>query len=243
MLCICLCGALLYSNGYPVARFGLSQPTNALIMGMCVSAVTLAIIRSPFGRRSGAHFNPAITLTYLWLGRVHRWDALFYVAAQFSGALVGVLGARQILGRSLSAHPVHYVVTLPGSYGSAIAFIAEFLLSALLMGVVLLATNHRTLARFSPLLVASITLFYFAICSSISGFSVNPARTFSSAVFAWIWSGIWIYFIAPCLGMLTAAGVYIRVFGQRRVYCAKVFHDLYSPCPFPCRFAQLGHER
>ena len=243
MFCICLFGTILYSNASPMARFALSRPENAAIMGMGVAGTTLLIVRSPFGRRSGAHFNPAISLTYLWLGRMHRWDALSYVAAQFSGALCGVFIARQILGLSLSSDPVHYVVTVPGSYGRGAAFIAEFLLSALLMGVVLFATNHRTLARFSPLLVAAVTVFYFAICSSISGFSVNPARTFSSAIFAWIWWGIWIYFIAPCLGMLAAAGIYIRTFGPSRVYCAKVFHDLHSTCPFPCRFAHLEHER
>ena len=239
MFCICLFGTILYSNASPMTRFALSRPESAAIMGMGVAGTTLLIIRSPFGRRSGAHFNPAVSLTYLWLGRMHRWDALYYVAVQFSGALCGVFIARQILGLSLSSDPVHYVVTVPGSYGRGVAFIAEFLLSALLMGVVLFATNHRTLARLSPLLVAAVTVFYFAICSSISGFSVNPARTFSSAIFAWIWRGIWIYFIAPCLGMLAAAGIYIRTFGPSRVYCAKVFHDLHSTCPFPCRFAQL----
>jgi aquaporin Z len=243
MLCICLFGTFLYSDTSPMARFALSQFENAVIMGVCVAATTLLIIRSPFGRRSGAHFNPAITLTYLWLGRIHRWDALSYVAAQFSGAIAGVFVARQILGFSLSSEPVHYVVTVPGSYGNATAFIAEFLLSALLIGVVLFATNHRALARFSPFLVAAVTVFYFAICSSISGFSVNPARSFSSAMFAWVWWGIWIYFVAPCLGMLAAAALYIRTFGPSRVYCAKVFHDLRSTCPFPCRFAQLEHER
>jgi aquaporin Z len=91
--------------------------------------------------------------------------------------------------------------------------------------------------------VAAVTVFYFAICSSISGFSVNPARSFSSAMFAWVWWGIWIYFVAPCLGMLAAAALYVRTFGPSRVYCAKVFHDLRSTCPFPCRFAQLEHER
>ena len=58
----------------------------ALLMGIAVAATTFLIIRSPFGRRSGAHFNPAITLTYWWLGRIHGRDATFYVVAQFAGA-------------------------------------------------------------------------------------------------------------------------------------------------------------
>jgi aquaporin Z len=134
---------------------------------------------------------------------------------------------------------VHYVVTVPGEYGSAIAFVAEFLLSAVLMGIVLFATNHRSLVRFNPLLVALITVFYYGLCWSISGFSVNPARSFSSAFFAWIWQGIWIYFAAPSLGMLAAAVIYLRSMGPTSVYCAKLFHDLSSICPFPCRFEEL----
>jgi aquaporin Z len=110
------------------------------------------------------------------------------------------------------------------------------------MGVVLFATNHRRLVRFSPLLVALITVFYYLLGPSISGFSVNPARTFSSAFFAWMWQGIWIYFAGPCLGMVAAAAFYVRSFGSRRVYCAKVFHDLETPCPFPCRFGELFEE-
>ena len=199
MLCICLFGTLFYSNASPLEPVGFTRFDRAVLMGTCVAVTTFLIIRSPFGRRSGAHFNPAITVAYLWLKRIHPWDAACYVGAQFSGALAGVFVARQILGLQLSAEPVQYVVTVPGKYGSTTAFLAEFLLAGLLMGVVLFAANHRGLARFSPFLVASVTVFYYAICSSIAGFSVNPARSFSSAFFASIWWGIWIYFIAPCL--------------------------------------------
>ena len=186
MFCTCLCGALLYSRESPLRSLSLSSTGSSVLMGVGVAVATFLIIRSPFGRRSGAHVNPAITLAYLWLGRVHRWDAICYVLAQFAGGLAGVFLAYQLLGHHLSAPPVRYVVTLPGNYGNAIAFLAEFLLSALLMGVVLFATNHRRLAQFSPLFVALIIIGGYVLGPSISGFSVNPARSFSSAFFAWI---------------------------------------------------------
>jgi aquaporin Z len=208
-------------------------------MGGIVAASTYLIIRSPFGRRSGAHLNPAITLAYLWLDRIHRWDALSYVVAQFLGGLSGVFLAYQMLGHHLSAPPVHYVVTVPGGYGRAVAFLAEFLLSASIMGIILFATNHRQLARFSPLLIATATVFYYVLCASISGFSVNPARSFSSAFLASIWQGIWIYLTAPSLGMFAAAVIYLRTMGPTSVYCAKLFHDQSSICPFPCHFEEL----
>jgi aquaporin Z len=239
MICICLAGAFVYSEESPLRHLSLSLTAKSFLMGGIVAVSTFLIIRSPFGRRTGAHLNPAVTLAYLWLDRIHRWDALSYVITQFAGGLLGVFLACQILGRHLSARPVQYVVTLPGEYGSAVAFVAEFFLSALLMGIVLFATNHRNLARFNPVLVALITVFYYVLGPSISGFSVNPARSFSTAFFAWIWHGIWIYFAAPSLGMLAAAAIYLRSMGPTSVYCAKLFHDLSSICPFPCRFHQL----
>lgn len=236
MLCICGAGTLFYSRNSPLANIGLSWITRSALMGVTVAGATFVIIRSPFGRRSGAHFNPAITVAYFWLRRIHRWDALSYVVAQFTGGIVGVFLAHQLLGTSLSDSPVRYVVTIPGCNGVLIAFVAELLTSFVLMEVVLVATNHARLAKFSPLFVAAVTVFYYVFSSSISGYSVNPARSFSSALFAHIWHGIWIYFIAPSLGMLVAAALYKRVAGSDRIYCAKVFHDLRSTCPFNCRF-------
>jgi aquaporin Z len=239
MLCICGAGTLFYGRNSPLANIGLSWITRSALMGVMVASATFVIIRSPFGRRSGAHFNPALTVAYFWLRRIHRWDALSYVAAQFTGGIVGVFLAHQLLGTNLSDFPVRYVVTIPGRNGILIAFVAELLTSFVLMEVVLVATNHLRLARFSPLLVAFMTVFYYVFSTSISGYSVNPARSFSSALFAHIWHGIWIYFIAPGLGMLAAAALYKKVAGCDRIYCAKVFHDLQSTCPFNCRFHEL----
>jgi aquaporin Z len=114
-----------------------------------------------------------------------------------SRAVLGVAVAHEILGVHLSSAPVRYLVTTPGTYGRLTAFIAEFVLSGLLMGIVLYASNHRLLVRFSPILVALLTVSYYAFCSSISGFSVNPARTFSSALFAWIWQASGFIFRHP----------------------------------------------
>jgi aquaporin Z len=239
MLCICGAGVLFYGGNSPVANLGLSWITRSALMGLTVASATFMIIRSPFGRRSGAHFNPALTLAYFSLGRIHRWDALGYVAAQFTGGVVGVFCAYQILGTRLSDFPVRFAVTLPGHNGSIFAFFAELITSFVLMEVVLVSSNHPVLAKYSPLLVASVTVFYYVFSTSITGYSVNPARSLSSALFAHIWQGIWIYLIAPSLGMIAAGALYKRIAGPDRIYCAKVFHDLQSTCPFNCRFREL----
>jgi aquaporin Z len=242
MFCICLFGALIYGRASPLEPLALSSTVKSFLMGIAIAISTFLIIRSPFGRRTGAHFNPAISLAYFYLGRIHRWDTLYYVASQFTGALAGVFVAHQVLGQHLSSPPVYFVITIPGEYGNSVAFLAEFALSGLLMGVVLFTTNRRRLVGFSPVMVALVTVFYYGLCSSLSGFSVNPARSFSSAIFAWIWRGIWVYFAAPVLGMLAAAHLYIRIEGRQNVYCAKVFHDLKSICPFHCNFRRLYRE-
>jgi aquaporin Z len=208
-------------------------------MGVAISSATYGIIRSPFGRRSGAHFNPALTLAYFAIGCIHRWDALAYILAQFIGGSIGVFVSHALLGTNLANWPVLYVVTLPGRYGYLFALLTEFSMSFIVMEVVLIVSNHRRFTKYSPLFVAFVTVFYFAFCTSISGYSVNPARSFSSALFARTWHGIWIYFLAPSFGMLMAAALYKRVMGGERIYCAKVFHDLKSVCPFDCHFEQL----
>lgn len=239
MLCVCAAGTLLYERDSPLDSFGVSQVTRSIFMGVAISGATYGIIRSPFGRRSGAHFNPALTLAYFAIGRIHRWDALAYIAAQFTGGSFGVFVSHALLGKDLANLPVLYVVTLPGRYGYHFALLTEFFLSFTVMELVLIVSNHRRFAKYSPLFVAFVTVFYFAFCTSISGYSVNPARSFSSALFARTWQGIWIYFLAPSFGMLAAAALYRGVMGSERIYCAKVFHDLKSLCPFDCHFERL----
>jgi hypothetical protein len=158
---------------------------------------------------------------------------------EFFGGIAGVCFAHHLLGANLSSFPVRCVITLPDRNGSIIAFVAEFITAFFLMEVVLLASSHSRLARYTPLFVALVTVFYHMLSMSISGYSVNPARSFSSALFAHIWQVIWIYFIAPGFGMLAAATLYRKVAGAGRVYCAKVFHDFQSNCPFNCRIAEL----
>ena len=90
----------------------------------------VSIISSPWGQRSGAHMNPALTLTFLSLGKIEVWDAFYYVIAQFAGGAAGVLVAATVLGPPLAR--VQFVSTVPGTGGPWVAFVAEFAISFLL---------------------------------------------------------------------------------------------------------------
>lgn len=213
-----------------------SSALRRLLMGIVMGATAVLIIRSPMGKRSGAHFNPSITLTYFRLGKVGRWDAIFYVLFQFIGAVMGVGVSALCLGNSLADPAVDYAVTIPGKYGTAAAFGAEFLMSALLMAVVLWFSNRPRIASYTSYLVGILITFYVLVFAPVSGFSINPARTTGSAIFAHVWTAIWLYFVAPIAGMMLAAEIYLRVYGSDKILCAKLHPDPDYPCPFFCRF-------
>lgn len=180
-------------------------------MGVAMALTAIAIIKSPWGKRSGAHFNPAISLTFYRLGKIGPWDTVFYVVFQFLGAIGGVGLSALILGPRLAIPQVDYVVTIPGLGGPAAAFAAETFMAALLMSVVLFTSNRPRLARFTPWCVGLLIANYILFLAPISGFSINPARTVGSAVWASVYTSLWIYFAAPLLGMFGAAEAYVRL--------------------------------
>jgi aquaporin Z len=203
------------------------------LMGIAMGLTAAALIYSPWGRRSGAHINPAVTLTFWRLGKISGPDALAYMAAQFTGGAAGI-GVAAILLRPWIAHPsVNYIATVPGEYGAVAAFVAEALISFVLMLVVLTASSHARLARFTGVLAALLIACFITIEAPLSGMSMNPARTLGPDVVANMFPGVWIYFAAPTIGMLGAAEVVMRLRDRRAIRCAKLYHDS-GHCIFGC---------
>jgi aquaporin Z len=230
MMSVCVLGALFELPHSPVYQTIRDPIVRTILLALARGLTAVALIYSPWGKQSGAHFNPAVTLTFCWLGKVRAWDACFYTVAQFLGGLAGVLLMAALLGRWVADPAVPYVVTVPGPDGSTIAFLAEFLISFGLMLAVLIASNIRRAARFTGLFAGALMAIYFVVERPYSGMSMNPARTFASALPARIWTGLWLYFAAPLLGMAAAATVYRVGFGH--VYCAKLHHDNDKRCIF-----------
>jgi aquaporin Z len=209
-----------------------------MLTGVAMGTTAIVIVFSPLGKRSGAHFNPAVTLTFWRLGKVKRWDAFFYIVAQFIGGILGVMLVALIARDAFADRAVNFVATVPGPNGVAIAFIAEFLIAFLLMSVVLCVSNTPHLARYTGLFAGCLVATYITFEAPFSGMSMNPARTFGSAFTGHLWTGLWIYFTAPVLAMQLAATLYLR--RKRDVYCAKYHHHNTQPCIFNCQFAELA---
>lgn len=243
MISACFFTVLLFDPALATVHLLPSNALRRLFMGISMGATAVLIIRSPMGKRSGAHFNPAITLTYFRLGKIYKLDAGFYVVFQFIGGICGVGLSALCLRSSLAVPTVDYAVTVPGWGGPAAAFGAEYFMAALLMLVVLWFSNRPQFANYTSYLVGVLIMFYVFVFSFVSGFSINPARTTSSAVFANLWTAVWLYFVAPLLGMMTSAEIYLRVYGMEKVLCAKLHPDPNFPCPFLCHFPFHRHSR
>ena len=237
MASACVFGVLLFHPDSYFAEYDSSLRN--IPMGIAMGLTAIAIFKSPWGKRSGAHINPAVTLAFYRLGKIDKYDALFYAVAQFIGAAAGVSLSWALLGDELSAPGVNYVATLPGNGGAWLAFIGEFAITFLLMIAVLYAGNHSRFVTVTPFVAGMLVAIYIAIEAPISGMSMNPARTFGSAIVGNMWTGWWIYFTAPPLAMLAAAEVYIRTRGYKKVFCAKFDHSGIARCIFDCRFDEL----
>jgi aquaporin Z len=197
--------------------------------GIAMGLTAIGLIYSPWGKRSGAHMNPAVTLAFLLLGKIGVRDAVYYVLAQFFGGVIGVLLVFGLFGDAFASQPVSFAVTMPGPGGAFVAFVAEFAISFGMLTAILHTAAHPRLAPLAGVAAGLLVALYISIEAPLSGMSMNPARSFASAAPGGLFDNLWIYFVAPLLGMLLAAALFRRSEKPAAV-CAKLVHDLSHPC-------------
>lgn len=228
----CVLATLLWHPNSPLQEYLPSDAVRRMLMGLAMGATIIAIVLSPWGKQSGAHFNPAVTFTFYRLRKMALPDMVFYCGAQLLGAVAGVALAALVLRDAPSQKAVHYAATLPGAYGYRIAFGAELVISFVLMSAILFSSNDDLLSRYTHYFAAILVASYIAFESPLSGMSTNPARTFGPAVYGSYWNALWIYFTAPPVGMLAAAELFLLVRRKRGPYCAKLHHHNDKRCIF-----------
>jgi aquaporin Z len=243
MISACLFVVVLEHPGSPVHQAIPHPFARRALMGLAMGATAVAIVFSPFGKRSGAHFNPSVTLTFWRLGKVEGPDAIFYGLFQFAGGVAGVAAAAALTGARIAHPATNYAATVPGEQGTAVAFAAETAISFLMMSVILRVSNHPGLSRWTGVFAGALVALFIMLEAPVSGMSMNPARSFGSAAGAGLGSSLWIYFTAPPLGMLLAAEVHRGSRGARAVHCAKLHHDNRERCIFRCDFGALAAAR
>ncbi len=221
---------LIEHPSFPIR--GLLDPfVRRLLMGCAMGLTAIVLIYSPWGRRSGAHLNPSVTLTFLRLGKISTRDALAYIAAQFAGGLLGIAAAALLLAPWIAEPAVNFVATTPGPDGPGVAFAGELAISFVLMTTVLALSGVPRLAPATGVVAGVLVAAFIALEAPLSGMSMNPARTLGPSLVGGVRDGLWIYFVAPPLGMLAAAELVNRARGYLAVHCAKLHHDD-GPCIF-----------
>ena len=242
MLSACIFAVLLEHPGAALQQAFPDPLLRRMLMGLAMALTAVGIIYSPWGQQSGAHINPAVTLSFWYLGKIEHWDAVFYILAQFLGAAVGVGLAALMLGQALADPPVAYIVTRARMPGVAVAFAVELMISMGLMAIVLIASNRTNLAPYTGLFAGGLVALYVTVAVPFSGMSMNPARSFGSALSAGQWDDLWVYFTAPPLGMLLAAEIYHSVQGPHAVKCCKLHHENDNRCIFRCNYRRTARD-
>jgi aquaporin Z len=233
MVSACVNVVVLEHPASPVHAVVTSALLRRVLVGLAMGLTAVSLIYSPWGKRCGAFMNPAMVLCFLRLGKLSFGDALGYIAAQLLGSVCGVLLAALSLPGLVSDPAVNYVVTTP-SGGVLPAFAAEFLLAFVLLNAVMTVNRSPRFAPYTGACAAVLVALFISVAAPISGMSINPARTFGSAVWAQLWSGFWIYLSAPLLGMLAGVELQRRLTSRHERLCGKLSHDETVACFVRC---------
>jgi aquaporin NIP len=190
------CGAIVVNSerGGSLGSLGISAAFGLVIMAMIYAT----------GHVSGAHINPAVTLAFTAARHFPERDALFYIPAQLTGAVLGALALRV----AWHGTPANLGATVP-SVGIGSALLYEFVMTAFLMFVVMaVATDTRAVGAAAAIAIGGTVALDAIFGGEVTGASMNPARSFGPALVSSTWTDFWIYLLAPVLGALAGAFTY-----------------------------------
>jgi aquaporin Z len=211
MVSACFFSAMLFSEKSSWYDAIPSLAIRNILMGIAMGITALFIFYSPLTAPSGSQINPAVTITFLRLNKMCRYDAMFFVIFQILGGTFAVYLMRWVMGNILIDAPVNSAVTAPGKFGVGSALITELIVSFITMTMVLFTSSNDNLKKYTRIITGCLVCTWVIVAGPISGFGMNPARSFASALPANIWTVFWIYLFAPFIGMLLAAEFYLFV--------------------------------
>lgn len=191
------CGAIMIDA---LSRGQITHVGVGLVFGLIITVMIYT-----FGHISGAHFNPAVTLAFVFARHFPVRRLIGYWAAQLLGALLASGCLRLLFGNVASLG-----TTLPaGSGGAWQSFGLETLLTFFLMIVIMaMATDTRAVGQAAALAIGATVGLEALFAGPICGASMNPARSLGPAIMSWTWTAQWIYIVGPMIGAVAGAYVY-----------------------------------
>ncbi len=220
MISACFFGAMLEAKNSTLHLVIHSSFIRTVIMGVLMGSTALFIFYSPWTSPSGSQINPAVTLSFLRIGKMCPWDVLFFILFQFAGGTLAVYVMQFFLGEKLISLPVNSVATVPIA-GNLQALITEFLIAFITMTMVMFTSHHEKLKKYTRIFAGCLVCTWVIVAGPISGFGMNPARSFASALPAHTWTAFWIYLFVPLAGMLMATEVFLFI--QKRESSEQLF--------------------
>ena len=203
------CGAAVLAAAFPAVGIGFAGV--ALAFGLTVLTMAYAI-----GHISGCHLNPAVSLGLVVGKRFPASSLLGYVIAQVVGAIAAA-GVLYIIASGSASFDVHngfacngYGMNSPGGYSMLAGFVAEVVLTAFFLIVIMGATDDRAPKGFAPLAIGLCLTLIHLVCIPVTNTSVNPARSTGPAVFAggWALQELWMFWVAPLIGGALGGFIY-----------------------------------
>ena len=188
------------------------------LFGLSGTAATL----SRWGRRSGAHLNPAVTLAFRAEGTISTARAVGYVAAQVVGAVAGAAVVRLWgpWGRGVGWGTTVPAAGLAGRQAAGLEALVTFVLVTLVLSMVARPrVRHLTPWTMGPLYAVMV-----AVEAPLTGTSSNPARSLGPALVTWTWTDAWVYWVGPAVGALAAVAM-LRLVTRHRVTEARLVYD------------------
>jgi aquaporin Z len=207
------CGSAVLAAAFPEVGIGLLGV--ALAFGLTVLTMAYAV-----GHISGGHFNPAVTVG-LWAGgRFPSREIAPYAVAQVLGAVVAAAVLYVIASGKAGFDVVQsgfaangYGAHSPGGYSMLAGLVAEVVLTAFFLVVILGSTSPRAPAGFAPIAIGLCLTLIHLVSIPVTNTSVNPARSTGQALFVggWALAQLWLFWVAPILGAAVAGIVYRQV--------------------------------
>jgi MIP family channel proteins len=194
----------LYVSTGSSAQFG----SDFAVVGF-VQGLTLFGVICMFGAVSGGHFNPAVTLAAATIKRISPLDAVIYILAQLSGAVLGALLTKGLLldeGRATHYGAGSISGLLGGNFaGSIVEGVGTFALVLVILAVVF---SKKSLKDWGPLAIGTTFVFIVMVGGPLTGACYNPARWFGAALVGNSWGGVWPFLAGPIVGSLVAVAVW-----------------------------------